>query len=151
MSKVNSNVASKKKRCLHGQSRTKTYRIWGRMKARCYNKNNRKWPEYGGRGIKVCDSWLEFEGFHRDMGDRPEGLSIDRIDNSGNYEPGNCRWATEEEQQENKRRARWWFLDGERFSSARKAGLHYGVALSTIWNWCNGAKAGCYSVLKYAD
>jgi hypothetical protein len=87
----------------HG-SRTATYRSWESMKRRCLNPNDPAFARYGGRGITVCDRWLCFEHFRDDMGERPHGLSIDRFpNNDGNYEPGNCRWATRLEQTRNRR------------------------------------------------
>lgn len=81
------------------------YPTYNMMKQRCYNSNNKDYKDYGGRGIKVCDRWLEsFEHFLEDMGRRPEGCSIDRIDVNGNYEPNNCRWATPSQQVQNQRR-----------------------------------------------
>jgi hypothetical protein len=77
---------------------------WVQMKQRCYNPRNHKFKDYGARGITVCDRWREsFAAFKTDMGERPPGKSIDRRENDGNYEPGNCRWATPLEQAANKR------------------------------------------------
>ncbi|SRR6266550_4256032 len=85
----------------NGMSRE--YRIWAGMITRCTNPRNHTWKYYGARGISVCPQWHSFEKFFADMGNCPPGLSINRINNDGNYEPGNCNWATGEEQASNKR------------------------------------------------
>lgn len=88
----------------HGMHSHKAYRSWIELKARCYNEKKEGFKDYGGRGIKVCPSWHDFEGFWRDMGDTwQEGLSIDRIDTNGNYEKDNCKWSTPKEQGNNRR------------------------------------------------
>jgi hypothetical protein len=90
----------------HGMHKTRVYHAWENMKARCTKKNNPEWKNYGERGISVCQDWINsFENFFNYIGEPPEGMSLDRINNNGNYEPGNVRWATQKEQCNNQRRS----------------------------------------------
>lgn len=97
----------------HGHSsrikHSKTYNSWAGMIQRCTNPNHCGYKNYGGRGITICPEWLEsFENFLSDMGERPEGMTIDRINVDGNYCPDNTRWATDAEQRANKRNSKQW-------------------------------------------
>jgi len=80
-----------------------TYNSWRAMRARCQHSNASNYERYGGQGIKVCDRWQDFENFLSDMGERPEGKTLDRIDNNKGYEPGNCKWSTPKEQSQNRK------------------------------------------------
>lgn len=119
--------------------RSPEYRAWKSIRARCYSRRNDHYRYYGGRGIKVCDRWRDsFEAFLEDMGPRPEGHSIHRINNDGNYEPGNCRWATNEEQARNKSNNVIIELDGIRKTAADWA-QELGLDMSTL---CKRIKRG---------
>ena len=100
----------------HGKAKTREHNIWLGLKQRCLNKNNKHYKNYGGRGISISPKWVNsFENFISDMGNAPDAKhSLDRIDNNGNYEPGNCRWATRSEQSNNSRRTVFLELNGER-------------------------------------
>ncbi|MFA4845082.1 MAG: hypothetical protein WC654_00800 [Patescibacteria group bacterium] len=102
----------------HGYTRggkTKEYMCWLNMKKRCLNPIATHYDRYGGRGIKVCEQWVKsFEDFYKDMGPCPEKYTIERIDNDGNYEPGNCRWATRGDQVRNTRRNHWIEFNGRK-------------------------------------
>lgn len=97
----------------HRKSRTSEHRVWTAMRSRCMNKSHESWASYGGRGITVCDRWFHFENFLADMGPRPRGTSLDRINNEGGYSPDNCRWATRREQQRNQRGNKLLTFQGE--------------------------------------
>lgn len=116
----------------HGHSprkgHSKEYTSWCNMKNRCYDVNNKQYCDYGGRGISVCDRWLNsFENFLSDMG-LSNGLTLDRIDVNGNYEPTNCKWSTSTEQARNKRNNHIVFLNGQKMvlaEAAEKIGITY--------------------------
>lgn len=100
----------------HGKSKTKLYKVWSNIKDRCHNKNNKAYPNYGGRGIAVCSEWRnDYKSFYdwSIANGYIEGLTIDRIDNNGNYEPSNCRWTTDKQQSRNKRSNRNYIINGE--------------------------------------
>lgn len=117
----------------HGRSNKKgnEYISWLCMKQRCLNPKDPRFKDYGGRGIKICDAWLDFVGFLEDMGSRPAGTSLDRWpDRDGNYEPGNCRWATRQQQQRNMRSSAFLTWNGQTKlvrEWATELGLNYEV------------------------
>lgn len=120
---------------------TGTYKSWKGMWDRCTNVNHIGFEHYGGRGISVCRRWRLFENFLADMGDRPTGMSLDRIDNEGDYEPGNCRWATWNQQAANRRKARdrlgrlrraRIIVAASRGESQRVVAARYGVDQTTV-------------------
>jgi hypothetical protein len=97
----------------HGMKGSTVYKQWSNMKERCLRPGHKSYADYGGRGIKVCERWMKFENFYADMGDSPEGYTIERKDVNGNYEPDNCRWATWKEQYRNRRDSRLLTAFGE--------------------------------------
>jgi len=118
----------------HGMKKTKIYHVWAIMLDRCNNPHSIKYPNYGGRGIKVCDRWLKFENFFTDMGDKPsEEYSLDRINNDGDYTKDNCRWATNKEQSRNKRNNIKCEINGE---------------IKLLIEWCEIYKANYYTVYE---
>uniref|UniRef100_A0A6H2A3J7 HNH endonuclease n=1 Tax=viral metagenome TaxID=1070528 RepID=A0A6H2A3J7_9ZZZZ len=114
----------------HGMYGTSTYHIWDAMKSRCLNKNSVHYKNYGGRGIGICDRWVNsFVDFFADMGERPKGLTIERIDNDGDYTPDNCYWANRKEQSRNNRRTRMLKYQGETLCLldwAKRLGISHG-------------------------
>ena len=109
-------VASKsliKMNTTHGMSKTREYTSWAGMKDRCLNRNRKYYKDYGGRGITICKRWMRFENFYADMGNRPAGTTLDRIDNNKGYYKENCRWATMKEQGNNKRDNHLLTFDGK--------------------------------------
>ncbi|KKL15210.1 hypothetical protein LCGC14_2507890 [marine sediment metagenome] len=106
----------------HGHSiNSITYNAWRHMKARCLNPKHKSYKNYGARGIKVYERWLKFENFLEDMGEKPKGLTLERIDNNGNYESSNCKWATWTEQANNTRKNKIITFKGKHLTVAQWA------------------------------
>lgn len=119
----------------HGFNGTSTYSSWACMKERCLNPKNKGYKDYGGRGITVCERWMRFEDFLADMGEKPEGATIERIDNDKGYFPENCRWASKLEQNRNRRSNRRITFQGETRTLSEWAeilGIHWGTLLSRL-------------------
>lgn len=136
----------------HGLSRTRVYVAWQSMMTRCFNPRRSNYANYGGRGITVCERWRTFDNFLEDMGQPPEGMSLDRIDNEGHYQPGNCRWTTAVEQANNRRPRRRVKLDASAVVEIRKQRSNgvpcvvlaeqFGVSAQTITAVANGRTWG---------
>lgn len=117
---------------IHGMSNTRIYQSWSSMKKRCLNTNDPAYKDYGGRGIKVCEEWLDFEKFYQDMKNGyDDRLMLDRIDNDGGYCPKNCRWATRTKQNNNTRRNRYLTYEGKTQTLSQWA-REIGVKRSTL-------------------
>ena len=118
---------------IHGRRNTTEYVRWQSMKARCFNKNNKGYKDYGGRGITVCKRWMKFENFYADMGSAPPMTYLDRINNNGNYTPSNCRWASVRDSQNNKRSVYFLTVNGVRMS---------------LTQWCDKLKISHWTVRR---
>lgn len=123
----------------HGHRKSRTYASWQAMLQRCRNSRNKDYPRWGGAGVKVCERWTEFENFLADMGQRPDGKTLDRIDTLGNYEPGNCQWASLSEQQRNRRGSMEWHIKGRFFPTLQEATDHHKVTIQSIRRWVFGS------------
>lgn len=132
---------------INGENRrTRAYTTWSKMTQRCNNPNNPKFPIYGARGIKVCGQWTAFEVFLEDMGNPPVGMSLDRIDVNGDYEPSNCRWATAKQQSNNTRSNVVVCFLGESMTlkqAAEKAGVDY----KRLWKYVRKHNMGFESAI----
>lgn len=145
----------------HGMRYTPEYSSWMSMRQRCLNETSKDYPRYGGAGIKICQEWQDsFETFYADMGKRPKGFTLDRIDNTKGYFPGNVRWADSFVQARNRSSSLNWEINGERFDSILDASRRFGVSQHTVSRWVNGEydarrgtvtlpKASCVAERKY--
>ena len=126
----------------HSLSNSTTYKSWASARQRCSNPNDASYPDYGGRGIQMCERWASFENFVADMGIRPSGMSLDRIDNDLGYQPNNCRWAPDKVQARNKRTTRMIEFQGKRLTLTEWA-RHYSIPVSTLY--CRLAKGKSFT------
>lgn len=134
-------------RATHRMSKSHIYGLWKSMRQRCENPNDAAYPNYGARGIKVCERWQTFENFLADMPKRPAGTTLDRIDNDGDYEPSNCRWATWREQHDNKRNTKRFTAFGKSQSLVLWA-EEYGINIRTLHNRIYRAKLPLEKALR---
>lgn len=152
-------------RGLHGHSgktvKSREYECWSNMKARCHNPHNKRFSDYGGRGILVCERWRgSFSNFLADMGPCPAGYTIDRKDNRLGYFPENCHWVSRSKNQTNRSISKRWTVNGTEYATAREAATASGVSTTTIKAWCEGRtaegrwyppKTGCFTRSIYGD
>lgn len=125
----------------HGMVKSVEYRTWAHMIGRCEDVNDKSYKSYGGRGIKVCERWREsFENFFEDMGFRPEGHSIERIDVNANYEPSNCKWIPIEEQSKNKQNTKKYLYKGEELTLMEIVNLT-GLPKTTAFRWLKAGQS----------
>lgn len=120
---------------IHGMTGTPTYKAWDGMIQRCTNPNDAKYSDYGGRGISICDRWRVFSNFLEDMGVKPEGYELERMDNNRGYNPENCKWATRKEQNRNKRNSRLLTLGDETLCVtewADRVGINYNTIIERL-------------------
>jgi len=146
----------------HGLTGHHIHYLWLDIKKRCYNKNYKQYKDYGGRGISVCDEWMDdfmaFYDFCLKTGWK-QGLQIDRRDNNGNYDPANCRFVIHAENARNARKTKFWVINGNKYKSSSIAAEKEGVCRMTIMRWCGVSpnkgkirqKKGCYAYLKYSE
>lgn len=144
-----------------GRKKSREYICYHNMIARCCKPSNKRFKDYGAKGITVCNRWLDgFQNFLEDMGLCPEGMTIDRRDNRLPYTPENCRWATRSQNQINRGMSRIWIIDGLRFTSMKKAAIEFSVSTATVSAWCKGRIAegreypprkGCSTEMVYED
>ncbi len=151
----------------HGMRNSPEYSSWMAMKARCLDAGNKDYPRWGGKGVSVFSEWQQsFESFFAHIGPRPDGTSLDRIDNTRGYEPGNVRWATKNEQASNRSDTWCVEIDGVTYGSCEDAARAHSVSSTTVYRWCRGfrdqrrshqdnsgftpAKPGCRMWRKYA-
>lgn len=122
----------------HGMTLTSMFRLWGHMHERCKENHKTHHDRYFARGIRVCDRWSTFENFYADMGDKPDGMTLDRIDNDGPYSPENCRWASLKAQQRNQRRTNFLLVGGDKVPAmdvadaigVKKSAMQYFITVS---------------------
>lgn len=117
----------------HATAMTPTYKSWAAMIRRCLDPKAVQFPYYGGRGIRIDARWLVFENFLADMGVRPDGMTLSRKDNDGNYEKSNCEWTDRKEQARNRRNVHWLEFEGERMTLADFA-RRIGIVRSALYN-----------------